>query len=88
MSETRQRALELLGASGFAGSTADAALSALESGGLRLADTARDEFVCRWVNAAERAVPPTADTIIRTVTRTHGDSCSGIHVRVKIDSPS
>lgn len=41
--------------------------------GFRIADTQRDEMVCRWVPVAERAVPPEADTIIRTLTRSVGE---------------
>jgi hypothetical protein len=70
MSESRQRAFELLVVSGFTPSSAEAALAALERGGPRFADATRAKFVCRWVDVAQQPVPPTADTIIRTVTRT------------------
>lgn len=44
----------------------------LRDAGFRLADTQRDEMVCRWVPTTEQDVPPQADTIIRTLTRTTG----------------
>ena len=45
-----------------------------------LAEDASDELVCRWVNVALRAVPPEADTIIRTITKTtNGNSSSSTH---------
>lgn len=88
MYDTPKRALELLEASGFATSAAEAALAAFERGGIKLADTARGEFVCRWINVAERVVPPTADTIIRTVTRTQSDhSVSRTHWLEGIEPP-
>lgn len=43
----------------------------LREAGLRLVD-ARAELACRWVDVRERPVPPEADTIIRTLTRTVG----------------
>ena len=43
----------------------------LRGAGLRLVDT-HSELACRWVDVRERAVPPEADTIIRTLTRTVG----------------
>jgi hypothetical protein len=46
----------------------------LRGAGLRLVDT-RSELACRWVDVRERAVPPEADTIIRTLTRTIGEQC-------------
>lgn len=49
----------------------------LRAAGIELADRAANEMVCRWVSVTERAVPPQADTIIRTITRTlgsHSDS--------------
>jgi len=72
MSTTRQRALEVLARAGFS-QGAEAILAALAEQGLHLADERRQELVCRWVNVIERAVPPEADTIIRTLTRTTGE---------------
>lgn len=43
----------------------------LREAGLHLVES-RDELACRWVDVRERAVPPEADTIIRTLTRTVG----------------
>jgi hypothetical protein len=59
-----------------AGATEDfahALVHALHASGLEVADAAHDELVTRWVNVNERAVPPDADTIIRTITRTSGE---------------
>ena len=63
-----QRALEVL----HRGQGLDAAglVALLRAEGLRIADARSDELVCRWVSTADRAVPPEADTIIRTITRT------------------
>jgi hypothetical protein len=47
-------------------------IALLRAAGVELADRASREMVCRWVSVAERAVPPEADTIIRTITRTLG----------------
>jgi hypothetical protein len=47
-------------------------IALLRAAGVELADRASREMVCRWVSVAERAVPPAADTIIRTITRTLG----------------
>jgi hypothetical protein len=44
----------------------------LRAAGLQLIDT-RAELACRWVDVRERPVPPEADTIIRTLTRTIGE---------------
>lgn len=44
----------------------------LRAAGLQLIDT-RAELACRWVDVRERPVPPDADTIIRTLTRTIGE---------------
>lgn len=79
MFTTRQRALEVLARAGFSHG-AEAILAALAGDGLGLADERRGELVCRWVNVTERAVPPEADTIIRTLTRTAGEhSFSSTH---------
>lgn len=59
---------------------AEAALSALQAAGLRVADEQAQELVCRWTNVLERPVPPDADTIIRTITKTlDGQSSSTTH---------
>jgi hypothetical protein len=47
-------------------------LHGLRQSGLRLIDT-RQELACRWVDVRERPVPPEADTIIRTLTRSVGE---------------
>ena len=88
MTSKRQRALGLLTQSGFDPNGAEALLSQLECAGLLLADTTQGEFVGRWVNVAERAVPADADTIIRTVTRTSGEqSLSYTHWLDGIEPP-
>lgn len=69
-SDNERRALALLAGRGAELQMAERMLSLLQDAGLRLADQQRDELVCRWVPVAERAVPPEADTIIRTITRT------------------
>jgi hypothetical protein len=77
---THDRALAALCNVGFDQASAAAALRALEHVQLRLADADAGEFVCRWVDVRSRAVPPEADTIIRTVTRTTNDaSLSNTH---------
>jgi hypothetical protein len=73
MLSTRLRAFELLKAGGFTSSSAEAVLDLLERGGVDLADKEHGQFVVRWVNVNERALPPEADTIIRTVTLTRAD---------------
>jgi hypothetical protein len=63
-------------------------IDVLRSAGLRVADEQRDELVCRWVNVLERPVPPEADTIIRTITRTvNGQSSSTTHWLEGLRSP-
>jgi len=47
-------------------------LQELRAAGLQLADM-RADLICRWVDVRERPVPPEADTIIRTLTRTIGE---------------
>lgn len=77
---TRERALQILVDQGGDLRTAEWMLEVLRGAGLRLADERNDELVCRWVNVLERSVPPDADTIIRTITRTtNGHSSSTTH---------
>jgi hypothetical protein len=56
-------ALSSLLASGIDFDAAQRALAALDGAGY---------LACRWVDVRERAVPPDADTIIRTISRTIG----------------
>lgn len=49
-------------------------IEVLSEAGLSLADAQRKEMVCRWVPTGERAVPPDADTIIRTITTTNAQA--------------
>lgn len=65
-----QRALEVLQRARFYDPAA--IIDLLRAEGLIFADARREEFVVRWVSIAERATPPEADTIIRTITRTLG----------------
>jgi hypothetical protein len=65
------RALRLMVDAGGDAAGLEALLLQLRQAGLRLVDT-HHELACRWVDVRERAVPPEADTIIRTLTRTVG----------------
>jgi hypothetical protein len=85
---TNPRALALLENAGFDRATAERLLDLLAQGGITLADATNAEFVCRWVNVLERPVPPEADTIIRTVTRSSGEhSQSSTHWLLGIVAP-
>jgi hypothetical protein len=66
------RALRLVLDTGADAAPLEALLLQLRDHGLRLVDT-RNELSCRWVDVRERPVPPEADTIIRTLTRTLGE---------------
>ena len=77
---TSQRAYEAITAVGLPPNDAQRVLAALSGAGISLADASDDELVCRWVNVATQAVPPDADTIIRTITTTRGEqSLSSTH---------
>ncbi len=85
---TYDRALAALYAAGFDFNGAEAALRALAGARVRLLDTSEGEFVCRWVDVRARTVPPEADTIIRTVTRTtDGVSQSNTHWLEGLEPP-
>jgi len=85
---TREYGLLALARAGFDPGTAEAAMSALEGARLRLADGGAGEFVCRWVDVRGREVPPEADTIIRTVTRTtNGVAFSNTHWLEGLEAP-
>lgn len=73
ISDTEERAVQAVAARGGDVGTARFVLEVLRQAGLRVADEQRGELVVRWVNVSERAVPPEADTIIRTITRTLGE---------------
>jgi hypothetical protein len=66
------RALRLMFDTGGDAAGLESLLLRLREAGLRLVDT-RHELDCRWVDVRERPVPPDADTIIRTLTRTVGE---------------
>ena len=68
--DTFTNAIRVLIAEGRDTNDAHAVVGALASAGISLADARQDELVCRWVDVLVRAVPPEADTIIRTITRT------------------
>jgi hypothetical protein len=72
-SQTWQRALGALTATGVDAGQAQHVLNTLASAGLSLVDDQDDELACRWVDVQQRAVPPEADTIIRTITTTVGE---------------
>jgi hypothetical protein len=77
---TLERAVNVLMAAGQSEPDARRMLSSLFAAGFGLAEQARDELVCRWVDVQERPVPPEADTIIRTITKTlNGNSSSTTH---------
>lgn len=78
--ETETRVLEWIRSHGGDMAQAEWLLASLRNAGVQLADAQRDEMVCRWVSVLERAVPPEADTLIRTITRTvDGLSTSSTH---------
>lgn len=78
--DTAQRALDALTAAGISVADANRTLAALETAGLSLGHAAHNELVVRWIDVNQRAVPPEADTIIRTITRTvNGESWSTTH---------
>ena len=79
-SSTSQRAYEVITAAGVHPHDAQRVLAALSGADIGLADAREDELVCRWVNVQTQAVPPEADTIIRTITTTRGEqSLSSTH---------
>jgi hypothetical protein len=73
-----QRAFQVLMARFGDAQLAQSAISALNAAGISLADQDDQELVVRWVNVLECAVPPDADTIIRTITRGGNDGHSTI----------
>ncbi len=82
---TEQRAFHALAASRDGAAWI---IDTLRAAGLRLADENANELVCRWINVLDRAVPPEADTIIRTITRTlDGHSSSTTHWLDGLRSP-
>jgi len=71
--QTWQRALSALTGTGIDAGQAQQVLNTLASAGISLVDDHDDELACRWVDVQQRAVPPEADTIIRTITTTVGE---------------
>lgn len=87
-SQAEWRAINLISERGGDREQAQWMLATLREAGLRIADDSRDELICRWVSVAERPVPPEADTIIRTITRTlDGVSRSTTHWLDGLRSP-
>ncbi len=83
-----QHALQAIVAAGGSAQDASWMLGVLKGAGIRLADAQNDELVCRWVDVTVRAVPPEADTIIRTITKTvDGNSWSTTHWLEGLRSP-
>ena len=79
-SETEARAAGLVAARGGDSFAFSQALNVLREAGIELVDRERGDFKVRWINVQDRAVPPDADTIIRTITRTlDGVSTSTTH---------
>jgi hypothetical protein len=77
---TSERAYEAITAAGVHPNDAQRVLAALSGADISLADAKDDELVCRWVNIQTQAVPPDADTIIRTITTTRAEqSLSSTH---------
>lgn len=78
--ETAQRAYSVLIDAGVHASEAQRILTALSAAGIRLSDETQDELVVRWIDVQAQAVPPDADTIIRTITTTRNEgSWSSTH---------
>jgi hypothetical protein len=87
-SATEQQALAAIMAAGGNANDARWMLDVLRNAGITLADERADELVVRWVDVLVRAVPPEADTIIRTNTRTiDGQSSSTTHWLDGLRSP-
>jgi hypothetical protein len=86
--DTIERAVRALVADGHDPGGARAVIVSLASAGISLANDHTDELVCRWVDVQERPVPPEADTIIRTITRTiDGVSRTTMHWLEGLRSP-
>jgi hypothetical protein len=78
--ETWQRALAVLTSVNVDANQAAYLLNTLNQSGLNLVDDLQDELAVKWVDVRAQAVPPEADTIIRTITKTNGaDTSSTTH---------
>jgi hypothetical protein len=78
--DTVQQALAAVSAAGGDVEQARWLLEVLERAGISLASQQHDELVGRWIDVRVRAVPPEADTIIRTITKTvNGQASSSTH---------
>jgi hypothetical protein len=86
--ETEARASSVVATGGVDPLAFSRALDLLRAAGIQLIDTERGEFKVKWIDVRERAVPPDADTIIRTITKTVGDvSTSTTHWLEGIQAP-
>jgi hypothetical protein len=86
--ETEARASSIIATSGVDPLAFSRALDLLRAAGIQLIDTQRGEFKVKWIDVQDRAVPPDADTIIRTITTTvEGVSTSTTHWLEGIQPP-
>jgi len=74
--ETWQRALAVLTSVNVDANQAAYLLNTLNQSGLNLVDNLQDELAVKWVDVRTQGVPPEADTIIRTITKTNGTETS------------
>jgi hypothetical protein len=74
--DSLNRAVSVVAASGGNEETVRWILEVLSAARFELVDETAGDFVVRWIDVRTRAVPPEADTIIRTITRTTNDSSS------------
>ena len=86
--DTEQQALAAVAAAGGNPQDARWMLDVLKAAGFSLASEQNNELVGRWIDVLVRPVPPDADTIIRTITRTNdGHSRSTTHWLEGLRSP-
>ena len=71
--ESLDRAVGVAVANGGNAETVRWVLDILSAARFDLVDEATGDFVVRWIDVRTRTVPPDADTIIRTITRTTND---------------
>jgi hypothetical protein len=72
--DSLNRAVNVVAASGGNAETVRWILEVLSAARFEFVDEAAGDFVVRCIDTRMRAVPPEADTIIRTITRTTNDS--------------
>jgi hypothetical protein len=71
--ESLDRAASLIAAHGGNPETFRWAMEILSAARFDLVDETAGDFVVRWIDVRASPVPPTADTIIRTISRTAND---------------